>query len=277
MNLMNVSFKSVSNKNFNFNVDPNDTIESVFPQIHSGLNTNPETHTMKVILKGKIIPHSSKFSEFNEEKLSFVFINTKIKDTPQVVQHQSEPVNQVSTNQTQSNSVVQNQTLVQPSQTQVQTNNNQQAPFPNLHNQNELDDQEDGEPADEVDRLRAAVVGVLAFIRANPQLSELYLNNFETLVGVLASPQIRPLFEKMVDEYNSGDSEYLDEFTESVNNQTSTQTNNQNSTQVTLTDTDMQNINTLVALGFPQNECVRAYIVCNKNLDMAASFLMDEH
>lgn len=42
-----------------------------------------------------------------------------------------------------------------------------------------------------------------------------------------------------------------------------------------LTDQDLNNINTLVSLGFPKNASIQAYLLCNKNVELAASMLMD--
>ena len=44
---------------------------------------------------------------------------------------------------------------------------------------------------------------------------------------------------------------------------------------VSLTQEDLNNIGTLEALGFPKQACIQAYVLANKNLDMAASMLMD--
>ena len=274
---MDVTFKSVGNKTLNFKVDSNDTVESVFPQIHSELKTSADSHSIKVILQGKIIDPTAKFSDFGESKVSFVFINSKNK--PPV---QPAPQNQSESKSNDSKpSVPETTKSVQPSTPATQPVENSVAipnPFTQSHDSDEGD--EDFESLDSVDKLRAAVVGVLAFVRANPQLVDLFNNNFEMLVGVLTSQQIRPLFEKMVGNGQNSNSDYLDNLTESIyESQNGSETTNQQTqptTQVSLSETDMNNINTLVALGFPQSDCVRAYIVCNKNINLAASMLMDD-
>lgn len=69
---------------------------------------------------------------------------------------------------------------------------------------------------DEIDKLRSLVAGTMVFIRSSPQLVDLFINNFDILLNIIASPQIKPLFEKMISENPSGDSKYLEELTKYI-------------------------------------------------------------
>jgi hypothetical protein len=121
----------------------------------------------------------------------------------------------------------------------------------------------------EVDRLRASVIATLFFIRQSPQFSELFMNNFTTLLDVLSSDQLRPLFERIFNDTTEiNDSEYIDDMTDHVSDISSQSNDN-------FTDQDQHNIDTLVSLGFPKNASIQAYLLCNKNVELAASMLMD--
>ena len=139
---------------------------------------------------------------------------------------------------------------------------------------------------DEIDKLRAAVVGMMVFVRSQPQMMELFNNNFESFAQIIMSPQFKPIFSAILNDISAGD-EHLDNLTDSVMSNTNTNTNtntyndttssvqNQQAQTVSLTQEDLNNIGTLEALGFSKQECIQAYLLANKNIDMAASMLMD--
>ena len=128
-----------------------------------------------------------------------------------------------------------------------------------------------GENANEVDRLRASVIATLFFIRQSPQFTELFMDNFTTLLDVLSSDQLRPLFERIFNDTTElNDNEYIDNMTDHVSDVNSQSNDN-------LTEQDQYNINTLVSLGFQKNASIQAYLICNKNIELAASMLMDNN
>ena len=89
------------------------------------------------------------------------------------------------------------------------------------------------------------------------------------------SPQFKPMFDSMLNDTSAGD-EQLDNLTDSVLSHGHGHSDSSPQTQtVSLTQEDINNIATLEALGFHKQECVQAYVLANKNLDMAASMLMD--
>ena len=120
----------------------------------------------------------------------------------------------------------------------------------------------------EVDKLRASVIATLFFIRQTPQFTELFMNNFPALLEIMSSDQLRPLFERIYNDTTEiSDSDYVDDMTDHVSD-VSSQSND-------LTEQDQHNIDTLVSLGFPKNASIQAYLLCNKNVELAASMLMD--
>jgi hypothetical protein len=260
-----VSFKNINNKVNNYEVNPEDNLSSVVSKLLEDNKIDPDKNTIKFIFKGQILNHEKLFSEFTEENLVIIFMASKIK--PEVAP-------KTISNTSSINSVVQTSQLNNESTSSVNVQ-----PLSNLFNQSYIS--ESDENLDLVDKLRAAVIGTLVFIRTNPQLAELFNNNFEILIGVMTSNQVRPLFEKMVSETSDSDSEYLDELSESLINvnsdEQSIETTNQDSplNSIELTQDDINNINTLVSLGFSKQDVIQAYIFCNKNIDMAASMLMD--
>jgi len=184
---MNVIFKSISNKSYNFLVNNNDKISDVVNQLVKILNINLIKSHIQVIFQGKFIEHTMSFSEIKNLKHVFVFIVSKNK-----LDNNSDQSHLIKTIPTINKSLFDQDTY-----------------------KNSL------EQLDEVDKLRASVISVLSFIHSNPQLAELFINNFESLIGVFSSNQVKPLFEKIIsddidDEIN--DNNFIDELTDSLAN-----------------------------------------------------------
>lgn len=179
-----VSFKNISNKVIKYNVNFDDNLSSIVPKLLEYNKNDPVEKSIKFIFQGQILNHEMLFSDFIEENIVIIFMISKIKTIS-------------------STSI--NYNIQTP-----QLNNIQ--PLPNIFNQ--LDNYESDDTLDSIDKLRAGVIGSLVFIRTNPHLAELFNNNFETLVYIMTSNQIRPLFEKMISENVNGDSGYLDDLSE---------------------------------------------------------------
>ncbi len=268
---MHVQFKSVGNKSYSFDVNEDDEISSIVSQLATTLDTDLTKSSFRVIFEGKILEHTKKFIEFKDTKSPFIFVVLKNK-----VETNTSTTNIVQPIQSAPASTVQLQQAPAPT---VQL---QQAPAPNqsIFSQPETDTNTNTK-LDDVDKLRASVIAVLFFIRSNPQLAELFINNFESLLGVLSSNQVKPLFEKIISdsESDNNDSEFTDELTDYLSNIQMNEINNNDSNKtdqpINLSEEDMANIEILVSMGFSKNSCVQAYLVSNKNLDMAATFLMD--
>ena len=307
---MEVIFKHINNKSTTFKVELTDTFESIVPKLMEQNSIDPTKNNIRFIFKGKILNNTSTFSEFKDEiKLTIIYMVSKNK-SEKVNANSSVPITQEnqqqlpSVNQQQSPSVNQQQSpsVNQQQSPSVTSNHIQSSNYVQPSNYDSYDGLESnwqeefssGENPDDIDRFRASVICFLFFIRQSPQFSELFINNFQTLISALSSPQLRPLFEQIYNdttELNNND--YMDNLTDHVSdihNQTHIQTHNQTHNQTPtvsadgtsqqvmtaeLNDNDQTNINTLVSLGFPKNSSIQAYIMCNKNLDLAASMLMD--
>ena len=253
---MNVSFKNMSNKSTTIQVDYNDTLESVVSKLMEQNGIDSEKNNIKFIFKGRVLNNTSTFLEFkDEQKLSIIYMVSKNKPETS------------NTNVSNTSILIPNsQVKLEPVQEPTNTSN------PNWHNEFTT-----GENANEVDRLRASVIATLFFIKQSPQFTEMFMNNFTTLLDILSSDQLRPLFERIYNDSDLNDSEYIDNMTDHVSDieSESESNNNQQLTQVNLTDQDQNNINTLISLGFPKNASVQAYLLCNKNIELAALMLMD--
>lgn len=273
---MNVIFKAINNKAYPYTVNPEDPISSVLDKLYVDANINKETNSFRIIFQGKILKPDQLFSEFSKftpvnpkdkekEKLMFVFMATKNK-----------PAGTVQPNvQTQIQSVpVIPPTL--PSTLPTPPTPSTNAGFVQSLLTNTDDGYEEAmEEMDESDKLRAALVGMMVFIRSQPQMMELFNNNFESFAQIIMSPQFKPMFDSMLNDTSAGD-EQLDNLTDSVLSHGHGHSDSSPQTQtVSLTQEDINNIATLEALGFHKQECVQAYVLANKNLDMAASMLMD--
>ena len=246
---MDVVFKNMSNKTITIHVDPNDKLESVVPKLLKQNEIDLEKNTIKFIFKGKVLNNSSLFQEFKDEQnLTIIYM--------------------VSKNKSEMKTTVSNKSVteikLEPVQKIINTTNN------NWH-----ENFTTGENSNQVDKMRASVIATLFFIRQSPQFTELFMNNFTTLLDVLSSEQLRPLFERIFNDTDINDSEYIDNMTDHVSDIESESNSNQQVTTVNLTEQDQHNIDTLVSFGFPKNTSVQAYLLCNKNLELAASMLID--
>jgi hypothetical protein len=247
---MDVIFKNMSNKTISIQVDPNDKLESVVPKLMEQNEIDTEKNTIKFIFKGRVLNNSSTFQEFKDEKqLTIIYMVSKNKSESTLGKEQSlsnKPVTEVK---------------IEPVQ-ETSTNTNKK----NWH-----EDFTSGENTNEVDRLRASVIATLFFIRQSPQFTELFMNNFTTLLDILSSDQLKPLFERIYNDTSEiNDNEYIDNMTDHVSDVSSQSNDN-------LNDQDQHNIDTLVSLGFPKNASIQAYLFCNKNVELAASMLMDNN
>lgn len=244
---MDVVFKNMSNKSISIQVDPNDKLESVVPKLLEQNEIDPEKNTIKFIFKGRVLNNSSSFQEFKDEQnLTIIYMVSKNK---------SEIKTTVSNN----------------SVTEVKIEPVQETSTTNTIKENWHQEFTTGENANEVDRLRASVIATLFFIRQSPQFTELFMDNFTTLLDVLSSDQLRPLFERIFNDTTElNDNEYIDNMTDHVSDVNSQSNDN-------LTEQDQYNINTLVSLGFQKNASIQAYLLCNKNIELAASMLMDNN
>jgi len=236
---MDVSFKNMSNKTISIQVDPNDKLESVVPKLMEQNEIDPEKNTIKFIFKGRVLNNSSTFQEFKDEKqLTIIYMVSKNKTDSSNVQKQ-----EIKTDTNQESSTSQKQEVkIEPVQENLNQNGNH------------------------IDKMRAAVTATLFFIRQNPQFTDLFMNNFTTLLEILLSDQLRPLFERIyIDTSENSDEEHSEEAT------------NINSQSNDLTEQDQLNIDTLVLLGFSKDDSIQAYLLCNKNVELAASMLMDNN
>ena len=237
---MEITFKNVGNKTFKYTVSKEDTFKSMVETLIKDNQSTPDSQ-VKFIYKGKVLEHESTFSVLEEEKPTVIIIISKPKPN---VGYTPNPTSVPVSNPTQVND-----------SNQVPDNIAIPNPFTNTV--------ENTEPSDDIVRIQETVIGVLAMIKQNPQLTEMFNNNFEMLAGILMSPLFRPLFEAVNDITNEEHSEL------NVNQEPTDNTN------MTLSEGDMNNVATLQALGFSQSDCIQAYLLCNKNLELAASMLMD--
>ena len=241
---MDVLFKNMSNKTISIQVDPNDKLESVVPKLMEQNEIDPEKNTIKFIFKGRVLNNSSTFQEFkDEEQLTIIYMVSKKKSESSNAQKQDV---KIEVNQESSNSQKQ-EVKIEPVHENLNQNGNH------------------------IDKMRAAVTATLFFIRQNPQFTDLFMNNFTTLLEILLSDQLRPLFERIYIDTSENSEEVHSE------EEHSEEVDDINSQSNDLTEQDQLNIDTLVLLGFSKDDSIQAYLLCNKNVELAASMLMDNN
>lgn len=112
----------------------------------------------------------------------------------------------------------------------------------------------DSESHNPISALQVSVIGVLTIIRNDPRLLEMFNNNFEELQQLLIQPEFGIMIQSIIQNMNGSRNQHLPELDQS----------------------DYDKIKILEAFGYSKDKCVEAYIICNKNIDMAASMLLDE-
>lgn len=112
----------------------------------------------------------------------------------------------------------------------------------------------DSESHNPISALQVSVIGVLTIIRNDPRLLEMFNNNFEELQQLLIQPEFGIMIQSIIQNMNGSHNQHLPELDQS----------------------DYDKIKILEAFGYSKDKCVEAYIICNKNIDMAASMLLDE-
>ena len=154
---MDVVFKNMSNKTISIQVDPNDKLESVVSKLLEQNEIDPEKNTIKFIFKGRVLNNSSSFQEFKDEQnLTIIYM--------------------VSKNKSEIKTIISNKSVTEVKIEPVQET------YTNTIKENWHQEFTTGENANEVDRLRASVIATLFFIRQSPQFTELFMDNFTTLL-----------------------------------------------------------------------------------------------
>ncbi len=269
---MEIVFKNISNKIYKITVSTDESIESATNKLFEIADINRDLNTIKVIYKGRIVQPEEKISDFeitdSKDKLTFIFMTNKIKQ-PLISKPTSTtvttPVTQTTsttvTTQTTSTNVV-TPTPVIPTISIPQENTQQFIP----NNFDMPTESGMGINNDVLQILKGGVVGLFVFIKSHPQLNNLFVNDFETFINFMASEQAMPLIEGLL----TYDNEAI--LQAQQNHQIQHQETPQ---QITMTQDDLNNVMLLESLGFTREDCIQAYISCGKNIDIAASYLMD--
>lgn len=261
---MEVTFKNIVNKVFKFIVNETDEIASVVPKLFAESKIDPNTNSVRIIYNGQILEHSTQFKDFTlDPKLSFIFMFIKIKPVLSNTNETKsiEPINETKpleefVKETKPESDTKE---MDPLKFLADMQKKQQEQMKEVQNKsNDLNNN--------IKNMKRNIISTLVFVRSHPQLFRLFVEDFQTLLGVMVSPQMDSLYGKLANH----DVEVDDEFEDIINPES-----NNTKASDELTDIDKQNIQTLIALGFPEPICIKAYLVCHKNVDMAASMLFD--
>lgn len=251
-----VTVKSVGIKTYKYEVKPEDKLSEIVTRLYNDNNIDSNKNTIKIIYRGRFQNLDKLFSEFEEENLTLVYVIGKNDSVPN-------PVN----------------TYVETSNTQPSLTSNESSSNPPVSNNRNNE-------TSESERLRAGIGGLLIYIRSNPALTELFNNNIGLLLNVLMSPEFKTVFDKII-EGLTNNNEDLSEETESLpillpmplslgmNNAQPVNTFRPIPVNDALSEQDQDNINTLMNLGFTREQSLEAYLMCRKNLELAASMLMD--
>jgi hypothetical protein len=107
----------------------------------------------------------------------------------------------------------------------------------------------------------------LVFIRSNPLLTALFINDLDKLFEILGSEQ----FKEIIYHVMQGDIQVKKNKKNDI-----LEDKEEISDSEEINDSDKNNIIELMAIsGKTKEECTKAYIICNKNINNAALMLLD--
>lgn len=140
------------------------------------------------------------------------------------------------------------------------------------------------------DQVHASLPAFFMFVAQNPEMMTLFNSSPQDFISVLTLPVFKILVSSVMEQTthilsameNGGNVgiaiptlQGLQSASTGPGPQTTASNMWDSHSEATLTEEDEANIMSLIGLGFPRNEAVTAYRLCNKNMDHAAALLFD--
>jgi hypothetical protein len=266
---MEAIFKTISNKSIVLNVEPNDSVLSVYDKLYEFGKTTPEQNNIRLILKGNIIEVNEhlRFCDLsNESKISFVLMFIKNKVSKEIKEEviDKEPVKPIIEKEIVAPKPSNEVPVLDAVQSSILRDHIEGMPITDLEaiHANVPAPSTRNRELDDVEVFRIANLGILSIVRNTPLFYELFNNNFHMLESLLLSDKMRDVF-----------SQFLEKTEDLLINK-----NNENSDSLpSLSESDEENIKQLMNLGFDREACIQAYLLCNKSMDLAAMMLLDNN
>ena len=234
-----ITFKSISSKNYKFNANEDDILNNFIDKLDK-----PDNMNCRFIYKGKVIEGITKIKDLNDNKPIVVFMFIKNKQKEQSKEQQKEQQKE----QPKEESKEENK-ILQPSAV--------------------LDDK---------DKTLMGLMTSLVFIRSNPLLTVLFMNDIDRLFELLGSDQ----FKEIIYHVMQGDIQVKkikkNEKKEEIEKEESIdcEFEENNKEEQELNENDELCIKELMTItGKSKEECAKAYIICNKNTNNAALMLLN--
>lgn len=131
-------------------------------------------------------------------------------------------------------------------------------------------------PSDDVnatftrEQCRISTMVVMNFIRENPQLKEMFLNDFDSLIAHYNGPQLRGIYDSILDQ----SAQMLESAQNGGTIAVNIQGDSSGVNEINLTSEDQEKIQSLVNMGFPQQLVVQIYVKSGNNFDVALEQLL---
>jgi len=271
---MKVTVKDISSKKYTFETEPSTLIKTVAEEARKGLGIADEFDTIKVIYSGKILDYNKPISEYCTSS-EMIAVCMPSKSKPPTAPKPATPVLTPTPSVSTVPAVVPQ--AVNPLLQMIQ----QLLPHP-THSASETYT---------LEQVHAILPVFALFLRNSPELFQLFVNNPNGVVQYITHPSFRTFVQDMlaqstniVNAMNGNGNVTIQIPTHVPLNLGSllappsaapSPADETNSTAPQLTQEDLNNINALVAMGFPLEMARTAYVMTGKNADMAASLLFD--
>lgn len=268
---MKVFVRTLTNQKYELEVNPSTTISGLKEEIHKQHQLG-EPDSQKLIYSGKILKDDQTLDDAKIRDGGFVVLMTKKGGAESASKPKElQPASQPSGNEVMGDisAPLNPAPAAAPADAAIQNANAEEWPAA------EGDDAEDEEELD-MDPAEAAEAlnQLIAIIQSHPEVAEQLveqlvqaypdlapqLANSNNIMEVLQQPEVMGRVLEMMAHLGGVDDEDFEEGDLAV---------------VDLSEEEMQAIQRLEALGFDRNSCIQAYVLCDRNEEIAANYLFE--
>ena len=150
---------------------------------------------------------------------------------------------------------------------------------------NPVSETNQGEQRFTLQQVNAAIIGILRFISTNQLLNYTYFTSPIEFYNIMRTPTFTDIIQQILDNSNEIANTIASNSDMNIELEIPTATTETNYTNINggtnqeirenLSEEDLTNIDTLVNLGYTANEAFTAYMMAGKNVNLAATLLLD--
>jgi uncharacterized membrane protein len=265
MESIEITFKSISSKNYKLNANYEQCLDDFANQLEK-----PEDQGIRWIYKGKVLEGTTKIKDLNDSKPLVVFMFIKNKKI--IEGTNNEQVNSLTSNNSLQASSLQASSLP-VNNTSVNNTPVNNTPVNNTPVETRINIIEPAITMDDKDRNLMGLMTSLVFIRSNPLLTVLFMNDIDKLFEILNSPEMKEIITHVM----NGDIQVKKIKKSDLEKEDKSESESEvDKPKDEITESDKANINQLMEIsGKSEQECIQAYIICKKDTNNAAFMLLD--